>query len=654
MTEKRIFRLVLVTAVFVLSVSCSKNSERNTSVYRLLDHLGESNILRSPLKAAWTDKKAMVEKELSNGFYPLQDSGIGENPYNVKLKLRAEGVEMNVIFAPPESEYRYPIKLDREATLDFGIGILKNENPEDTDSNGKQDVNFFIVLEANGRKKTIFQKYVSFSSSEEAKRLSFSRHKIDLPIVRSQVLLSLITKGDKNTYSFWYNPVLRRPDKKGYNVILISIDTLRADHVGCYGYSRETTPNIDSLASDSAVFLNTYASSSWTLPSHVSLLTSLNTVRHGVNYHDQRMSPSLVTLADLLRQNGFSNSAFTGGGFVSATYGFSKGFDMYREGEGGVFNQNGAELVYRVVSRWLDQSSDNQFFLFIHTYQPHSPYACPYPYKVMFLEDDAKWGHLDITSYIGGKKGLYKKLSPKEQRDIIGLYDGEIRFTDEELIKPLLLKLKELGIYERTMIVLTSDHGEEFFDHGSWTHGQNLYDESLRVPLIIKFPGSKYRGKKIGSIVRLIDVMPTILDELGIDYSGISVDGLSLIPFLKGRESKDRIFLAEIGDNVLNSHVPWKKTMNFEKFKLILNKEYSKEDLKFFSPSPSLIPKVELYDLVKDPRELENIASKMPALARQLTRKIKEAFSKARIGKQEKIKLSKELRDQLKALGYIR
>jgi len=142
---------------------------------------------------------------------------------------------------------------------------------------------------------------------------------------------------------------------------------------------------------------------------------------------------------------------------------------------------------------------------------------------------------------LGGPKNIFKKIPEPEIRNIIGLYDGEIRYTDEKLIGQLVNKLKQLGLYQQTMIIVTSDHGEEFFDHSGWEHGHTLYDELIKVPLIIKFPDLKYKGQRSKTIVSLVDLMPTICDEMRVDSSGLKIDGKSLIPVLRGKEKKDRI-----------------------------------------------------------------------------------------------------------------
>ena len=442
--------------------------------------------------------------------------------------------------------------------------------------------------------------------------------------------------------------------KQSRNVILISIDTLRADHLGCYGYEYDTSPNIDALAEDSAVFFNTYATSTWTLPSHVSLLTSLQTVRHQVYYDDEKMDQDNVTLAEVLRSNHFSTGAFTGGGFVSSAYGFSKGFDSYNEGVGGVFHQDSAERVFTAVSDWLGRHVNRDFFLFIHTYQPHSPYACPFPYKVMFLDEKAKVGNIDLINHLGGKSNIFKNLPDDERRNIIGLYDGEIRYTDEKLIGPLIARLKDLGLYDSTLLIFTSDHGEEFYDHGGWGHGHSLYNELLRVPLIIKFPDSKFRGEKKDNIVSLVDVMPTILEEMKLDFPELDIDGRSLIPVLTGKEKIDRKYIADIGSNVLNSHIPKKISSNIGKTKLIFGDRPGPEDVDFFDFPPPEVGLIELYNLKNDPRERENMVESNVQLANRIIRWINDYYNRAIKSSAGKANVDQRIIEQLKALGYIR
>ena len=159
----------------------------------------------------------------------------------------------------------------------------------------------------------------------------------------------------------------------------------------------------------------------------------------------------MTTLAEIFAYQQYACAAFTGGGFVSPVYGFSQGFDTYDVGAGGVFHQDSADRVFQAASVWLDRHLDRDFFLFLHTYQTHSPYACPPPYKVMFLNDDSLFGNVDLIQHLGGKENLFREIPEPERQNIIDLYDGEIRYTDEKLIGPLLSKLKETGLYDRTL-----------------------------------------------------------------------------------------------------------------------------------------------------------------------------------------------------------
>jgi len=642
--------------LLLLIAGCSRSADDSFNLIRLVDSLGMEDVLRSPFLDS-PEEEALKTSVFPKKSAPLLDAGIGENPFALKRKIRLGGAERNAVFAPPESEYVFsgPIYLD--SVLEFGIGMVRDENSEQLIKEGQEPargVTFLISLEIDGRQKTIYQKYLAPISAPPEPEISFIRTNLDLPYKAKKARLIFSTRGDAGNFSFWVNPVLYRKNPAPRNVILISIDTLRADHLGCYGYKPKTSPNIDALAQDSALFLNTYALSSWTLPSHVSMLTSLFGIHHQVARDDEVMDPDLLTLAEILRMQGYSCGAFTGGGFVSAVYGFSQGFDSYDEAPGRVFAQDSAARVFQTASDWIDRHQERDFFLFLHTYQTHNPYSCPYPYKVMFLDDEAMLGNIDVLGHVGGPEGIFKPLPDAERRNIIGLYDGEIRYVDEKLIGPLVEKLKQMELYDQTLIIFTSDHGEEFFDHGGWEHGHSLYDEQLKVPLVIKFPQSEHAGGKVDQIVSLVDIVPTVTDILGFKDSGREVDGRSLLPLVSGHDNKDRIFLADLAGNILNSHIPKKVASNRGKEKLILNHRFSPEDLDFFAFTPPKMPAVELYDLIADPLEKTIITDKRADLATRIIQWIEEISAAAKKLNTGKAVLDEKLREQLKALGYIR
>ena len=636
----------------VLLAACQKEKRSDFRLYRFIDELRTENIVKSPfLEGGEPDR---TEQQSPPKSSPLVDLGSGENPYNLKKKLRLEGVEISVLFAPAPSVYVYEPTIGAGGTIEFGVGVAPEENPQSPtveDSPEEKGVEFRVKLEKDGRREVLFQKLVLPPAPGED---LFSLHSIRASALGKGARLVFETEGRGELSAYWHNPILYTRATSARAVVLVSVDTLRADHLGCYGYGRDTSPAVDALAKEGALFFNTYASSPWTLPSHVSILTSLNGVRHQVYYEEDRMNPGLITLAEMLRSRGFMTTAFTDGGFVSRVYGFAKGFDAYYERSGGVLSQDSAMRIWRPAAEWLDGNKDKDFFLFLHTYQPHDPYACPRPTATMFLGENPARTSINLMGSLGGYAGRFRELPENERQEIIGLYDGEVRYTDEALVGPLLAKLKEIGLYDSALIIFTSDHGEEFFDHHGWSHGHNLYDEALRVPLVIKFPGGRFKGQRLEPIVRLVDIMPTILEETGIDQDGLEMDGRSLFPILRGKERGDRTFLADVGDNIVKSHVGKKVAMNSGKNKLILNRPFTPEYLAFFISPPPIAPPVELFDLADDPREKKNLVDEEPAVARELDNRIVGIYKKTGERKPAKAELDEDLKERLRALGYIR
>ncbi len=331
---------------------------------------------------------------------------------------------------------------------------------------------------------------------------------------------------------------------------------------------------------------------------------------------------------------------------MSSIYGFAKGFDWYDEPVGGrkaPLGQDEAERLYEFTSDWLANNRDKPFFLFLHTFQIHGPYACPEPWNTMFLEEGAAWDQIALRRFLD-QNGEDYAFSPAERSNIVGLYDGEIRYTDDMLLKPLVQRLKELGIYDNTMIIVTADHGEEFNDHGGWLHGRTVYDELIRVPLLIKFPRSSYRGQRITAKIRLIDILPTVLEFLQIPYDRDAVEGRSLIGFLGGRESEDRIFISDLAHKNVPEPCPALIATNKNGLKFIIEK--SKEGIKT----------VETFDLSRDPNEKNDIFVRAQKLREEVVRFLDEYYLERSklVRSQERIRMDKELEEKLKALGYLR
>jgi arylsulfatase A-like enzyme len=370
------------------------------------------------------------------------------------------------------------------------------------------------------------------------------------------------------------NPAGRQPD-----VLLITIDTLRADHVGCYGYGRETTPNVDALAARSVRYANAFSTSSWTLPAHASILTGLYPAEHGVRLPKTALPPSAPLLQEMLGEQGYETFAATSHVYLGDRWGFDRGWQDF---DGSMGPDSAHRPVARAIIsrglRWLEQrrKGERPFFAWLHIFDPHWDYSPPPPFSTMF---DPDYGGRMTGDYASLKpfikalaRGPQPQLSERDLQHLIALYDGEIRYVDHEL-GVLFDALHEWELFDSTLIVLASDHGEEFMEHGSLEgHQWTLHDEVVRVPLLIKQPGGRDAGRVVDGPVSIVGVPGAIMNALGIDHdwrgldspalldlivrkqpqTGLVAEGFKLLRFADGRELlfSDR---AEI-DDVADSH----------------------------------------------------------------------------------------------------
>jgi arylsulfatase A-like enzyme len=652
-TSCSVLKLFVLACLPFLFFCCSQDKE--PSLYRFIDHFNRESILLSPFLDMASNPQEFKDKYPALHEFaaqsPLQDFGLGENPFLIKKKLKIGPVEINTLLAPPKSQYKFPVRIPAGSFLEFTYGIRRDADLV-AQGTGRRDVNFTVVMETEEGREELFSKTLILDVRDD---LEFNYKKIDLSSLGGKkATFYLQTRGDSKALACWFNPIIYVPQIEPKNIILISLDTLRADHLSCYGYPKDTSPNMDALARDSALFHNNFATSPWTLPSHVSLMTGLNCINHQVYFGDQKINPEILTLAESLRSEGYLNVAFTGGGYVSGLFGFNKGFDSYHM-RGDVNAPHAAEIIARSSFEWIKDHTDRKFFLFIHTYQIHTPYAPPAPYDEFFLDTNAELKEADMGQLRLNHEDRYKSLPEPVRQNIIGLYDGEIRYTDEVLIKPLVRLLKDLKIYGNTMIVLTSDHGEEFYEHKSWEHNHSLYNETIKVPLIIKFFQSRHAGKKVHKYTRLTDIMPTICEELGIKLSGYSLDGESVQSLLSDKGQKEeRTFLAELANNAGECRIPQKIAMNLGENKIISNENFPTEYLSYFNTPPPSSERLEIYNLGIDPEELNNAFDQDPDLSRKLLDFLDKKYRQTHSISPVKTKVDEEIERQLRALGYIR
>lgn len=403
---------------------------------------------------------------------------------------------------------------------------------------------------------------------------------------------------------------LKVPVKKdsSLNVLLITLDTTRADRLGCYGYKKAQTPHIDSIASQGIIFSKAYAQVPLTFPSHCSLLTGTYPLYHGArNNGTYRLNSDLVTLAEILKDHGYQTAAFVSSFTVDSRFGLDQGFDIYDDDfhSGEAFKatnaERKAEQVFKSFASWLDKKEEKPFFCWVHFFDPHLPYEPPSPYKEKFASE---------------------------------LYDGEIAYMDF-YVGQVIEKLKEKNLLKRTLIVLAGDHGEAFGEKGEDGHGIFLYEETMRVPLIFFASHRLPTRRTVQTRARLIDIMPTILDILKIAVPK-QVQGKSLLSTLKRFPSRD-------WPNYMESYFP-KENYSWSELIGLIDGEW-----KYI-----LAPKEELYNLKKDPNEKSNLAEQKRSVINNLRKKLNshiQTYSSPFLA--SRIKPTLEETEKLKSLGYV-
>jgi len=389
-------------------------------------------------------------------------------------------------------------------------------------------------------------------------------------------------------------------------VILISVDTLRADRLTPFGCPRDNSPYLEKLAGESVLFTNCVSQSSSTSPSHRSIFTGQFVHRHGQDYGKFCHSP--FVLAGLLHAAGYETAGFAGGGFLAPTLGFDQGFDLYTVRDDGLrpeeeSGHRGLRTILPQVRNWYRQraarppaEASKPFFLFVHTYDVHCPYWPEQPWRTRYTAGLRT--SLDFINLCGLKdfQKLFengKELPPEEREYLQAMYDGDIAMTDSRL-GDWLEELRADGTLDRSLLIFLSDHGESLGDHRCIGHTL-MWEEQLRVPLLIRFPGGRFAGMRCGEPVMLVDVLPTILDYLGLPAPP-GIQGQSLLPVLRGETSwtkegeEDRMRISEhSGRTAVRFDGRWK--------------------IVFLEAGTGKVSERALYDMVADPGEEKNLDS---------------------------------------------
>jgi arylsulfatase A-like enzyme/Flp pilus assembly protein TadD len=413
--------------------------------------------------------------------------------------------------------------------------------------------------------------------------------------------------------------------KPNLNVVIITIDTLRADHLGCYGYKQIRTPNIDALASESVRFERAYTPVPVTLPAHTVIFTGTYPVFSGMHdFSGNKLNPKQPTLASVLKRQGYTTGAVIGSAVLDSRFGLNQGFDFYYDHFD--FNrlqeskledmERPGNVVAEVALDWLGKNRQNKFFLWMHLYDPHYPYRPPPPYSEQYKDR---------------------------------LYDGEIAFADAQVGR-LITFLKAKGLYRDTLIVLAGDHGESLGEHGERTHGFFIYNATLHVPVIMHLPAGP-SGKVVPDNVSLADLMPTVLQALKVEVP-VLVQGRNLLPLVRAKlvaakpdavESEVATKETQSGDLYAETFLP-RLHFNWSELRAVETEKYHFIDA----------PKPELYDLSKDPGETENLYLQKKAVAEELRARLAGLMRQYSGGEElaEKTGLDPALMERLKSLGY--
>lgn len=448
-------------------------------------------------------------------------------------------------------------------------------------------------------------------------------------------------------------------------VFIYVIDTLRADRLSIYGYDRAITPNFEALARESVVFDQAYSAAPWTLPSIASLVTSKWPCEHDVNHSRQRLHPKHLTLAERLRGIGYRTGAFFNNPFAGQLGALDRGYE-----QAVLAGTAGTPDVLNSARKFLDASAGQPFFAYLHTTEPHQPFYTPYEYSKPFghFPVEEKEGYfnaynryrsLRFVDY-SANKPLGTTDNTSEQNDVRkelermlpfvnSLYDASVHWADGNL-GLFITDLKKRGLWDQSVVIVLSDHGEEFNDHGDWYHDQSVYEELIRVPLLIHMPGGRNGGQRVGNRVSLIDIAPTILALLGRGELCDGCRGKSIVPLLEGleldRDSGTEPLAVRI--NASGYYRPVRELRGD------VNVAMRRGDAKaIWNEDPQ---RTELYDLSLDATERNDLGGTDAVTTAELTGEAinwLQTCREAALGAEEIPALDERTRERLRAIGYL-
>ena len=576
---------------------------------------------------------------LETTFTRSQLGTLKADPYSVaSVTLGDETRRAFATNIPSEVSFTVDVPPEPRMQLAIAVATLDNEH--------WSQVRFRILADLTGDNEIVFSEIVERRDRNRwlARDIDVSRWSGQKLRLTFQTRLRPSADSSSPTETLvplWGNAVLSGAaccDEKP-NVVLISIDCLRADHVGAYGYSRDTTPQIDAFAEDAVLFETAVSTAPMTPPSHMSMFTGLFPSLHDGSKF-AKLAPSVPYLPEILSQAGYQTDGLVTGAYLSQTYGFEKGFDLYR-----LDHRSPAAETVKQALELLRLGAGRSQFLFLHLIDAHWPYEPPEELMDRFAPRPS-----DLAGLLQRVLDNQRPRTPEEIERVVALYDSEIASADEAVGR-LLGAMKDMGLYDRSLIIITADHGEAFYDHGHWQHSTTLYEELVRIPLIVKWPGQSPKGR-VGFQVSQVDIFTTTLKVAGLPPP--PSNGIDLLEFVSGTaESRKRRRV--VSENAWRTPGGWARKISIrtEKLKYIVT----------LAGSPGVEPKEtdirneELYDLIRDPMEQSNLLPESNSAAEPFRREIGNYLSEARRRrsdrKAERIIEDETTRERLRSLGCI-
>jgi arylsulfatase A-like enzyme len=562
----------------------------------------------------------------------------------------------NVLYAHAPSSLDFDVSVPRDGRLHFGMGLTAEGAP--------------VTFRVQAAGKDLYSKTISTAGAWEDADVDLSTYG-----GRTLKLVLRTESSREGAVGLWANPLVStRLPKARPNVLIYMIDTLRADHTSLYGYKRDTTPFLKKLAATGIVFDDCQAQATWTKPSVASLLTSIYSYTHGILNDSDTIPKGAPTLAEQLRSAGYVTANITASPWAGKITGLQRGFDyvmefpvVQRRRTDASDRGTDSAALNKVIFSWLERHRDEPFFLYAHATDPHAPYRPPAGFEEKFAnpaetsEFNRDYAGLREKGQYGGgtvvsREGCRRNGIDPDQfiKRAIDRYDGEILHSDANL-ELLAARLKQLGILDNTLIIVVSDHGEEFWDHGWTAHGHSLYQELTHSVLLMWNPRLLPGSRRVTEPVQLVDVMPTVLELLNLKSPDMA-QGQSLVPLAGGRPFHRRtpVVSSRLANPAArpNGFVPENRINTFAliepNWKLIYREKGKDVGLN----------RVELYDRRADRSETHNVAGAHPEDVERMMAELGkwvDAQKQIRglLGKGSRSTLDQQTLDQLRSLGYI-